>query len=176
VNEIGSDSDVIIVEISSDSEIGSDSDSDVIMVEIDYYSDSDGDSGVDADYDEFFRDGYVIHSDSGMIKVGTSSDPDSDIDSEHNEDMDELPSAHDYEVADNPDEPSLCVSQKSEKRDMHKEVEKRDVVDTPTSRESTTTRRLWRRRSTRSLRRGTASAAPASAAPASHTTLDSPLL
>jgi hypothetical protein len=54
---------------------------------------------------------------------------DSDGDSEHNEDVIELPSAHDCEVLDNFDELPFCVSQKSERGDMHEKPEKRDVVD-----------------------------------------------
>jgi hypothetical protein len=170
--------------------IDSDSYSDVILIGSD--SDSNGDSEYDGDHREV--DEIVIDPDS-----------DSDVDPEYDEDASELLRAHECEVLDNLDELPFCVSQKGERGDMYEKPEKRDVVDnvnpkgrhdnektaeclrsprrgmtlTPTSTSTSTLTpstmrmwwRLWRCRCTRGLRRGTVSAAPAS-----HTTLDSPLL
>jgi hypothetical protein len=68
-------------------------------------------------------------------KRGMGDDIDSYFDvnlnfySEYDEDVSELLSAHECEVVDNFSELPFCVSQKSERGDMHEEAEKREVVD-----------------------------------------------
>jgi hypothetical protein len=72
------------------------------------------------------KDGYVAN----MVKrdMVDNTDYDSDVDSEHDEEMNELLSAQECGVSGNSNEVPVCVSQQGEKGDIHEKPEERDVM------------------------------------------------